>query len=211
MTRLSIFVVLLAVMMAAPATGLARVSGPEGRKVRAARQVKKHVKRHKVRVGVREARVRKLARKRPSLANKSAARQKARKRATIKRTTKRARNRVVKLSLKRFTRQERRAMMALMNSKRVRSTRAAQQLVAEFIRLRSVSPGGKGMPLSIKALKTMTESSRWTSTRMGNLARVLRLARHIAKRDGVSIDKAFGKALKAAGVYKKYNSGRCKA
>jgi len=207
---------MLAMMLGAPATTLARAGDHGGRKIRAVRPAKKVKKQpRKYRVRVRKARVRKvkLKRKRPSLLKKKRTfkARKIKKAKKVKRIKRNTRKRVVKLSLKRFSRQERRAMMALMNSRQVRGSRAAQQLVAEFIRLRSVSPGGKGMPLSIKALKAMTSSSRWTSKRMANLAKVLRLARHIAKRDGVSINKAFGKALKAAGVAKKYSSGRCKA
>jgi len=118
--------------------------------------------------------------------------------------------RVRRIGLSRLNRRDRRQVMGLMSSKRVRSSKAAQRLVAEFVRLKTTRRG-KAMPLSIPDLRQMTSSTQWSSRRMANLAKVLRLARHIARRDKVSPKKAFNKALKAAGVYKKYYSGTCGA
>ena len=129
------------------------------------------------------------------------------KRRTVKRRTSTSRRRVVRISLKRLNKRDRSQVMGLMMSKRVRSSKAARALIGEYVRLRSLKGGA--LPLSIKDLKQMTSSSRWSSKRMGNLAKVLRLANYIAKRDKISGKAAFVKALKAAGVYKKYNSGKC--
>lgn len=118
--------------------------------------------------------------------------------------------RVRRISLSRLNRRDRQQVMGLMSSKRVRSSKAAQRLVAEFVRLKTTRRG-KAMPLSIQDLRQMTSSTQWSSRRMANLAKVLRLARHIVRRDKVSPKKAFNKALKAAGVYKKYYSGTCGA
>ena len=129
------------------------------------------------------------------------------KRRTSKRSRSTSRKRVVRISLKRLNKRDRSQVMGLMMSKRVRSSRAARALIGEYVRLRSLKGGA--LPLSIKDLKQMTSSSRWSSRRMGNLAKVLRLANYLAKRDKISGKAAFIKALRAAGVYKKYNSGKC--
>ena len=131
----------------------------------------------------------------------------SRKHSTTKRTRSTSRKRVVRISLKRLNKRDRAQVMGLMMSKRVRSSKTARALIGEYVRLRGLK-GGK-LPLSINDLKQMTSSSRWSSKRMGNLAKVLRLANYYAKRDKISGKAAFIKALKAAGIYKKYNSGKC--
>ena len=222
MTRLMLNVgcALLMLQLALPATATAGGSsgGNQGRGYRKARVVKPVKKHRRYRTKHRSKRVIKRGRKAAGLKRKRIAARKKVTKQKVRKTNKKRQvktrkatrsRRHVKLSLRRFGKAERAQMMKLMASKRVRGSRQAQQLVAEFIRLKAVS--GKGMPFGVKALSSMTRSSRWSPRRMANLAKVLRLARHIAKRDGVSINKAFGKALKAAGVAKKYSSGRCKA
>ena len=123
------------------------------------------------------------------------------------RSTRTNRRKIVRISLRKLNKKDRTQVMGLMMSKRVRASSSARALIGEYVRLRGVS--GAKAPLSIKDLKQMTGSGRWTSKRMGNLAKVLRLANYYARKDKISGKAAFLKALKAAGVYKKYNSGKC--
>ncbi len=129
------------------------------------------------------------------------------KRRTTKRYRSTSKRRVVRISLRKLNKRDRTQVMGLMMSKRVRGSSAARALIGEYVRLRGVK--GAKLPLSIKDLKQMTSSSRWSSKRMGNLAKVLRLANYYAKKDKLSGKAAFVKALKAAGVYKMYTSGKC--
>ena len=131
----------------------------------------------------------------------------ASRKASTRRQRATSKRRVVRISLRRLSKRDRAQVMGLMMSKRVRSSRSARALIAEYVRLRGAR--GAMLPLSIKDLKQMTSSSRWSTRRMGNLAKVLRLANYYARRDKISGKAAFIKALKAAGVYKKYNSGKC--
>ncbi len=119
----------------------------------------------------------------------------------------RTNRRVVRISLRKLNKKDRAQVMGLMMSKRVRASRSARALIGEYVRLRGVK--GAKLPLSIKDLKQMTSSGRWSSKRMGNLAKVLRLANYYARKDKLSSKAAFVKALKAAGIYKVYNSGKC--
>lgn len=96
----------------------------------------------------------------------------------------------------------------LLASKSVQRSAAAQHAVLALLQLKA-SKGGKALPISITALKSMVGSKAWSSRRVGNLALVLRMARIIAKREGISAKKAFDKALRVNGIYKKFYSGAC--
>lgn len=114
----------------------------------------------------------------------------------------------VRIPLSRLNKRDRAQVMGLMLNKRVRSSRAARALIGEYVRL-AARKGTRGLPLGIKDLKQMVTSGRWSSKRMSNLAKVLRLANYLARRDKIGGKAAFNKALKAAGVYNKYYSGKC--
>lgn len=114
----------------------------------------------------------------------------------------------IKVAISRLPRKQQAAAMKLIASHRVRTNRSARALVAEYLRLAS-RKGGASVGLSISDIKGMTRGGRWSTARMANLAKVLRLANYLAKKQKISPKAAFNKALKAAGVYKKYHSNKC--
>lgn len=116
----------------------------------------------------------------------------------------------VSINLNRLAPKTRRAVVSLLSSEAIKARPQAKRMVFQYLRLRSMK-GGAGLPLSVADLKFIATSKSWSDKRVSNLSRVLRLARYIAKRDKVSPKEAFRRALKAAGVYKKYASGTCKA
>jgi hypothetical protein len=116
-----------------------------------------------------------------------------------------------KRHVKRLKRRDRRAVKTIWKTKRVRSSRSAQRLLIEYAKLRSVKKG-RGLPIGLRDLKQMTASKAWSQRRMTNLAKVIRLANHYARKDKtLTAKQAFDKALRAVGIYKKYYSGVCGA
>jgi hypothetical protein len=85
----------------------------------------------------------------------------------------------------------------LLLSRRVRRSPAAQHTVLAYLQLRAVrGKDGRELPFSIKEIRTMVRSKRWTPQRLANLALVLKQAKAIAKRDKISPKQAFDKALR---------------
>jgi len=105
---------------------------------------------------------------------------------------------------------ERKQVSALLQSKAVAASLPVRRAVAAFVVLRGMK-GGSQLPISAADMKQMSESKRWTSKRMANLALVLRTAVGIAAAEGISAGAAFQKALKKYGIEKKYNRGVCGA
>lgn len=195
-----------ALLLLAPQAEAQRVK--DGPRVRPAQKGTTVRNRHRVRTPQKRVRLVKKTRL-TSTARK--ARLAKSKRTTFRKKMRRpvVQRRRVNIPLKNLRPKTRARVMKLLASKKLRQNRSARSAVIQYLRLRALK-GGRDLPISVSDLELMSRSKSWSPKRMANLSKVLRLARYIAKRDKISPKAAFAKALKAAGVYKKYKSGTCK-
>jgi hypothetical protein len=206
----------------APLTGEARVSSGPKPRAKVQRRVKGKRLRLRARLRYARMRVRRALRRRPvakQVKQAKGSKQLVRKRTVrsrlralrnkVRRVAKRLRRRVTH-RMSRLSRKERRQVKTLLKAPRVRSSVSARYAVGSFLRLRTLK-GGKGLPISVKDMKQIVSSKRWSSKRLRNLGRVLALANAIAKKEKVAPKVAFKRALKRMGIYGKYSRGVCGA
>jgi hypothetical protein len=112
--------------------------------------------------------------------------------------------------LSRLSGRERKAAFKMIATARVRRNPAAQHAVLAYLKLRTMR-GGRHLPLGMSQVRGLVTRRGWNGRQMANFALVLRQASVIAGREGISAKKAFDKALKLNGIYKRYYRGRCGA